>query len=103
MQVYQSLSESRAASQMSQTTEAGAPFPDGRFPDSVESASSTLVSTIEEIRNNQSLCSLYYGSSEKIHSESAGACPQVPTRSQWITFEFSELFYLYGPSVVSCG
>merc|ERR1712045_84166 len=36
--------------------------PDGRFPDSAESASSTLVHTIEEIRN-QSLCNLYHYSS----------------------------------------
>ena len=59
MQAYQSMQLSsaaasaadttRAASQMSQSTCSGGLHPDGRFPDSVESACSTLVSTIEEI------------------------------------------------------
>ena len=44
---------------MSHWTDGGGQHPDGRFPDSVESASSTLVSTIEEIRNNQSISNLY--------------------------------------------
>ena len=65
LQVYQSLSETRTTSQMSDVQ------PDGRFPDSVESACSTLVSTIEEIRNNQSLSNLYYPPEKK------EACPQV--------------------------
>merc|ERR1712020_363388 len=50
---------------------------DGHFPDSIESTSS-LVHTIEEIRNN-SLCNLYYATNEvKSRSSNNKAAPQVP-------------------------
>ena len=61
--------------------------PDGRFQDSVDSASSTLVHTIDEIRN-QSLCNLYhYSTNINTKSESVqnyGAEPQVPSNSKTI-------------------
>lgn len=57
-------------------------FPDGRFPESIESTSS-LVHTIEEIRNN-SLCNLYFSSftdlSQAEKAENVPA-PQVPPRN----------------------
>ena len=69
------------------------PHPDGQFQDSVDSASSTLVHTIEEIRN-QSLCNLYFYSSSKLKDEGReenenaqirmnnnGAAPQVPSKN----------------------
>ena len=62
---------------MSHWTDGGGQCPDGRFPDSVESASSTLVSTIEEIRNNQSISNLYYLNGSNGESPGATAGPQV--------------------------
>ena len=71
------------------------PHPDGQFQDSVDSASSTLVHTIEEIRN-QSLCNLYFYSSSKLADEdhnghgdgrfktnNNGAAPQVPSKNHF--------------------
>ena len=53
--------------------------PDGQFADSIESSSS-LVHTIEEIRNN-SLCNLYYTTEMKPVSKNKAA-PQVPKRNE---------------------
>lgn len=50
-------------------------FPDGHFADSIESTSS-LVHTIDEIRNN-SLCNLYYTE----NGQQQNAVPQVPPRN----------------------
>jgi hypothetical protein len=62
--------------------------PDGQFQDSIESTSSTLVHTIDEIRNN-SLCNLYYyekpaASTSAIKSSSSNMkpAPQVPPRNE---------------------
>ena len=70
--------------------------PDGQFQDSVDSASSTLVQTIEEIRNH-SLCNLYFYSSASladgnhlindvgvINPNNNGAAPQVPSQNHFI-------------------
>merc|ERR1712223_2305665 len=56
--------------------------PDGYFQDSIESQSS-LVHTIEEIRNN-SMCNLYYttGTNTEIKSQNPKAAPQVPPRNE---------------------
>ena len=62
--------------------------PDGLFQDSVDSASSTLVHTIEEIRN-QSLCNLYFYSSSamrddgNVKTNNNGAAPQVPSKNHF--------------------
>ena len=59
-------------------------YPDGRFPDSVESTSSTLVHTIDEIRNN-SLCNLYYTTANELKKPAKSvnkAAPQVPPRNE---------------------
>ena len=75
---YQSIStqHQRQASVQSQ-------YPDGYFQDSIESQSS-LVHTIEEIRNN-SLCNLYYTTSNNVDKSSSSslnkAAPQVPPRN----------------------
>ena len=54
--------------------------PDGQFADSIESSSS-LVHTIEEIRNN-SLCNLYYTTEMKPVMTKNKAAPQVPKRNE---------------------
>ena len=70
---------------MSHWTDGGGQCPDGRFPDSVESASSTLVSTIEEIRNNQSISNLYYLNGSNGESPGATAGPQVSLTRRDVT------------------
>ena len=77
MQIYQSLSEKQSVTVHNESQLDSSLHPDGRFPDSVESASSTLVHTIDEIRN-QSMCNLYHYSSCADLSPPNGAGPQVP-------------------------
>ena len=76
--------------------------PDGQFQDSVDSASSTLVHTIEEIKN-QSLCNLYFyssalvgeGDSNEIRSfNNNGAAPQVPHSSHVPRTELSKNHFI---------
>ena len=78
-------------------------YPDGQFQDSVDSASSTLVQTIEEIRN-QSLCNLYFYSSSSlldgnhlindagvINPNNNGAAPQVPSKNHFIPIDKNQM------------